>query len=146
MSIYMNSIDNDYYKKYINNINSIDSKYWGKHAWIFINSIAITYDGKNKDDYIKFFTNLTEILPCNKCREHFKKNLLTLKDSDLVDKYTLLKWLINVRNSIYLEQKRPTVDMEYTVNEIFFNKNRNSYSDILIFVIIVLVIIIFILL
>ena len=34
------------YKYY--DIESIDSKYWGKHTWIFLNSIALTYDKKIK--------------------------------------------------------------------------------------------------
>ena len=111
------------YKYY--DIESIDSKYWGKHTWIFLNSIALTYDKKNKEEYIKFLIQLQYVLPCKKCREHFKKKLLLLKDSDLENKDTFLDWLLMVRNSIYTDQHRPIITKEDSINEIFNNNNLN---------------------
>ena len=128
----------------IDSIDSIDSKYWGKHTWIFLNSIALTYNNKYKTDYINFLNQLQNILPCNKCREHFKKNLLTLKNSDLINKETFLNWLIGVRNSIYIEQKRPLITKKDTILEIFYSDNtqNNKYYYIIFLIIIMIIIII----
>ena len=65
------------------------------------------------------------MLPCKKCREHFKKKLLLLKDSDLENKDTFLDWLLMVRNSIYTDQHRPIITKEDSINEIFNNNNLN---------------------
>jgi hypothetical protein len=131
----------------INSIDSIDSKYWGKHTWIFLNSIALTYDVINKEEYLKFLNQLQYILPCTKCRDHFKKNLLTLTDNDLKNRQSLLNWLIKVRNSIYTEQNRPIIITKTdTLKEIFNNyndtdNNYNYYSNILLLVFLVIIII-----
>ena len=129
----------------IDSIDSIDSKYWGKHTWIFLNSIALTYNNKYKNDYVNFLKQLQNVLPCNKCREHFKKNLLTLTNSDLINKETFLNWLIGVRNSIYIEQKRPIITKKDTILEIF-NSNRkynNKYYYIISLSVVLVIIIIF---
>jgi len=40
--IYMQLLNEEINIDNIDSINSIDSKYWGKHTWIFLNSIALT--------------------------------------------------------------------------------------------------------
>ena len=127
----------DYYDG--DNLNSINGKYWGQSGWIFLNSIALTYDG-NKEEYFKFFNQLQYILPCKICREHYKKNILTLNNDVLQNKDTLLNWLIGIRNSIYVEQKRPLITKEETINEIFGNYNYNYFKYCKIFFLIILVI------
>jgi hypothetical protein len=126
----------------IDSIDSIDTKFWGKNAWIFLNSIALTYDNKNKDEYVKFLNQLQYVLPCLKCREHFKNNLLSLTDNDMENKETFLNWLLKVRNSIYIEQHRPLKTKNESIAEIF-NKGYNNYYNI-IFLSISVIIIIFI--
>ena len=120
------------------NMESIDSKYWGKHTWIFLNSIALTYDNKNKQEYIKFLNQLQYVLPCKKCNEHFRQKLLLLKDSDMENKDTFLNWLIMVRNSIYTDQQRPLITKEDSINEIFNNCNNNKIYNIIYLVIFII--------
>jgi hypothetical protein len=112
----------------VDNFNSIDGKYWGKHGWIFLNSIALTYNSDNKEEYLKFFNQLQYILPCEKCREHYKKNILTLNNFVLQDKDTLLKWLMDIRNSINIENNRPIITREETINEIFEKNDYNYFK------------------
>ena len=126
------------YKYY--DVESIDSKYWGRHTWIFLNSIALTYDKKNKDEYIKFLTQLQYVLPCKKCKEHFKQKLLLLKDSDLENKDTFFDWLLMVRNSIYTDQQRPIITKEDSINEIFNNNNFNYKLYNIIYLVIIAII------
>jgi hypothetical protein len=123
------------------NFDSINSKYWGKHGWIFLNSIALTYDGSNKEEYLKFFNQLQYVLPCKKCREHYKKNILTLNNSVLQNKDTLLKWLIDIRNSINIENNRPLITKEETINEIYIDYNYIKYYKIIFLILLVIFII-----
>lgn len=134
----------------LDKIDSIDTKYWGKHTWIFLNSIALTYNVNNKDEYVKFLNQLQYVLPCNKCRDHFKKNLLTLTDNDLKNKESLLNWLMKVRNTIYVEQKRPIITKEDTIKEIFDNSkdttNIKNYYIVFLIGFVILVILLYIIL
>lgn len=78
---------------------------WGPHFWNVLNSIALTYpenpDVQEQQHVINFITNLQHILPCEKCREHFKENL---KKFPLTEAATsgenLTKWVIDVHNSV----------------------------------------------
>ena len=47
---------------------------WGKATWVFIHSIAVNYPENplpcEKENTIKFFTLLGDMLPCRFCRQH----------------------------------------------------------------------------
>jgi len=103
-------------------IKSIDPEYWGKSGWIFLNSIALTYDPSHKEHYREFILQLPYILPCKTCGENLKKNIPTL-DKALESKKNLILWFINVRNGIYqdnhLEWKQK--NFKNTFDEIFYS-------------------------
>lgn len=111
-------------------IKSIDPEYWGKSGWIFLNSIALTYEPIYKENYRQFILQLPYILPCKTCGENLKKNMSTL-DNALQSKKNLIQWLINVRNDIYddnhMEWKRK--NFKQTINEIFYSYSTkvNAY-------------------
>jgi len=106
-------------------IKSIDPVYWGKSGWIFINSICLTYKPEFKESYRQFILQLPMILPCKNCGENLRKNIHTL-DEALNSKESLLNWLINVRNGIYIDNNTPwkQKNIKQTFDEIFY-----SYSD-----------------
>ena len=113
-------------------LNDIDPKYWGKHFWISLNSIALTYDSKNKDDYYTFFKSLQHVLPCSKCKLNYKNHF---KNINLDNSDTLLEWLINMRNDIYVDQKRNKKQTkESTMNEIF----KPCYNYFILWIIIII--------
>lgn len=111
-------------------IKSIDPEYWGKSGWIFLNSIALTYEPIYKENYRQFILQLPYILPCKTCGENLKKNIPTLNNA-LQSKENLIQWLINVRNDIYddnhMEWKQK--NFKQTVNEIFYSHSTkvNAY-------------------
>jgi hypothetical protein len=124
-----------------NNISSIDSKYWGKSGWIFLNSIALTYKKELKENYKQFFLMLPYVLPCEACGLNLKKNILTL-DKALENKESLLNWLLIVRNEIYIEQKRKTKTLIENFDEIY-NKYQNNYILYLFIGLLIILIIIY---
>lgn len=107
-------------------IKSIDPEYWGKSGWIFLNSIALTYKPEYKESYRQFILQLPIILPCNTCGENLRKNINTL-DEALISKESLIRWLIKVRNGIYLDNNTPLKqkNIKETFDEIFYSQSDN---------------------
>ena len=104
-------------------IKSIDPEYWGKSGWIFLNSIALTYEPIHKENYRQFILQLPYILPCKTCGENLKKNIPSL-DNALVSKENFILWLINVRNGIYDDnhQNWKQKNFKETFDEIFYTQ------------------------
>lgn len=102
---------------------------WGPHAWNFISAIALSYpeeaNMKIQQDTITFLTSLQSVLPCEKCREHFKENLEKFPLSEaLGGRQDFIKWVIDVRNSINeMHGKRI---LSYQEGE--FHMKRNLYG------------------
>lgn len=104
-------------------IKSIDPEYWGKSGWIFLNSIALTYEPIHKENYRQFILQLPYILPCKTCGENLKKNIPSL-DNALVSKENFILWLINVRNGIYIDNHQDWKQKNFkeTFDEIFYTQ------------------------
>lgn len=78
-------------------LTSIDPKIWGPPAWSLLH--AITFHSNSTHASLKnFFTNLMHILPCNKCRESYKKHLEVLPFPD--KSKSLQKWLYLIHNRV----------------------------------------------
>ena len=128
-------------------IKSIDPEYWGKSGWIFLNSIALTYEPKYKENYRQFILQLPWILPCKTCGENLKKNIHTL-DNALESKENFIQWLINIRNEIYKDNHMEWKQKKFkeTFEEIFYSHSTKVNTFIWIcFSIIILIILIYLL-
>ncbi len=77
----------------------MDPNIWGPKLWFFMHSIAINFpDNPSYQEirnYEEFFNNLKFIIPCDKCKMHYKmyleKNPVInhLKNADLLFNYTV---------------------------------------------------------
>jgi hypothetical protein len=105
----------------------MDPVIWGPHAWIFLHSITYNYPDNPTTNEINnnydFFTALQDILPCNKCRYHYKKNLekFPLTSEVLSSKQNLIKWLFKIHNNINKMNGKP---------EITFSEMNNIYNNL----------------
>ena len=126
-------------------ITTIDPKYWGKCGWIFLNSIALTYDDTFKEKYKQFILTLPYILPCKKCGSHLKNSINEIENIDkiLKNKETFISWLLEVRNNICKDQNKEIITINDELNEIF-NKQENNKIKYFIIVLVSLVIIYFV--
>lgn len=128
------------------NINSIDPIYWGKSGWIFLNSIALTYNPNFKEQYKLFIEQLPIVLPCKSCGENLKNNMSTI-DNALESKENFLLWLLKIRNDISSKYNKPVKTINQNINEIFsLHSNINNQSIlmiILLFIVLFLLIILF---
>lgn len=125
-------------------ISTIDPKYWGKCGWIFLNSIALTYDEAYKEKYKQFILALPYILPCKKCGEHLKNSINKIENIDTIlkNKEIFMNWLLDVRNNICKEQNKDLKTIDDELNEIY-NKNENNEIKYIVITLIILVFIYF---
>lgn len=130
----------------------MDPNVWGKHGWIFLHSIVLAYPDKpsdiDKEHIILFFNSLKNVLPCDKCRQHFSKNLIKypLDNNVISSKNTLNKWLIDIHNEVNIQTGKPTISYKDATDKILKMYKTRSLSKlqlvlIIIFFIIALIII-----
>ena len=106
----------------------MDAKIWGPYFWFTLHTITLSYPDKptyeNKRHYNDFFINLQHIIPCAKCREHYKNHITNYPIFSALDsKEHLVIWLFNLHNIVNesLGQKK----MEFSD---FQEKYRKIYS------------------
>jgi FAD-linked sulfhydryl oxidase len=94
---------------------------WGKCAWVFIHTIAINYPENpsttEKENVIKFFTSMGDILPCRYCREHYRKNLkiLPIRADSKMD---LVYWTIDLHNKVNDDIGKPILPREEALRKV----------------------------
>ena len=138
---------------------------WGPHAWIFLHSITFDYPDNPtkevKEKYKGFFESLQDILPCEKCRNHYKKNIkkYPLNEYVLKNRKNLIEWLIDLHNIINKMNGKPTLSYKQVIkkyldyyegkeqprNELQKCNNNNSITSNLIVIISILLVTVFIL-
>ena len=127
----------------------MDPEIWGPHGWQFLHSITLSYPDnpseKDKENHIQFFDKLKDVLPCEKCKLHFAKNLQTYPiENHLENKESLFKWLVDIHNRVNVDNGK----REYTYEEVtelyekMYNKSDKSefISNKLIIILILLLI------
>ena len=120
---------------------------WGPPAWTFLHTVTYNYpDNPTEDDkrnFYNFFDSLQHVLPCEKCKGHYKQNIqkYNLKNN-LGSRQELVKWLIDLHNDINKDNGKPG----WSYSDVF-NKYQDMYKSgslinkILIFVILCIVLI-----
>lgn len=82
-----------------------DPKLWGPHFWHMMRTVAHNYpmtpSGADKSNTKVFFVSIGNILPCKKCKDHYK-SLMTKNtiDDKLCCKTCLIKWVENIYTEI----------------------------------------------
>ena len=99
----------------MNNNNSIKPNIWGPHAWKFMHYVSLNYPENptidNKNRYKNFYYSLQDILPCEKCRNNYKQNIIDHPiDPHLENKNSLIKWVIDIHNKVNTELNKPILE------------------------------------
>jgi hypothetical protein len=90
-------------------MQGINPRLWGKSSWIFLFYIVESYPdnptNNNKNIIKNFFESLRYILPCEICRNNYKKDIKNIKLSNfyLKNKNNLRTWLYKIHD---LTEKR----------------------------------------
>lgn len=111
----------------------MDPNIWGPSAWLFLHSIALNYpDNPNiiqKNNYINFINSFTRIIPCQKCKIHFK-NLLKkhpINMKVLRSKLSFLEWINLIHNKVNIRLKKKTFTLDESIDlykKIYKNQNK----------------------
>lgn len=120
---------------------------WGPHAWIFLHSITLEYpDNPSDNDKINmttFIKAVGDVLPCQKCRVNFKNHIneFPLTDTILDSKKNLVKWLIDIHNSVNKMNNKESISYENALRNILnpYDDTTKNWLIIYIFIIIILI-------
>ncbi len=74
---------------------------WGPPAWTFLHTVTYNYpenpSDNDKKNYHNFFDSLQHVLPCEKCKGHYKQNIQKYDlNNSLDNREDLVKWLIDL--------------------------------------------------
>ena len=57
----------------------MDPNIWGSQAWLFLHTITLNYPDNpskfDKENFKNFFENLSHVIPCDVCKDHYKQNI-----------------------------------------------------------------------
>ena len=102
---------------------SFEPKIWGPHAWFFLETIAMAYPTNPTKKQIKrakqFYKSLEFMIPCDKCRNNYKKHcgsipcdfaekmkVLPITDEVLANRTNLFNWTVKLHNMSFPTKKR----------------------------------------
>jgi hypothetical protein len=111
-------------------------KDWGPHGWKFIHIVALAYPSEptneDKENYKTFFTIIGKILPCHLCNDHYNENLINypLNDTVLSSRDNLLKWTIDMHNSVNKSNGTKVYDYDTAIKLIKDNFNDSNKQPI----------------
>jgi len=103
----------------------LSPKVWGKDGWRFILYVALAYDPSKKEEYLKFFQNLPEILPCPACGIHFKQNL-EKHPPKMGNAKELFNWTVDMHNFVNEMNGKKQITYEEAHDELFKKKIKTS--------------------
>ena len=110
----------------------MDNKIWGPYFWFTLHTTTLAYPDNptyhDKRRYNDFFVSVQYILPCLKCREHYKQHLDNFPISISLDnKESLVHSLFNLHNQVTISLKKPIME-----SEAFKEKYRKIYNPTII--------------
>ncbi len=108
---------------------------WGPHGWKFIHYITLGYPNNptelDKQKYYNFFMNLSNVIPCPICGEHFKQHLeiTPLDDNALKNKETLMAWAVEMHNHVNASNGKKIYSVKDAIKAIIENDDKCLISD-----------------
>jgi len=83
---------------------------WGPSGWNFLQAVAFGYPKNPTDDdrreYLQFFMGIGKILPCEKCKEHYKLNT-KIYPIDLSNTRSITEWINRLHNHVNMVKGKP---------------------------------------
>ena len=130
----------------------MEPEIWGPNAWLFLHTVTFNYPKNptviDRNNYYDFFNSLQNVLPCQKCQEHYKLNLQKFP-IQLQSRRHLVQWLINMHNAVNIKNGKEawTYDEVYDKYSVLYGDSNTGFSlpnmeKYIIFIILIVVIIV----
>lgn len=92
---------------------------WGPHMWFFLHTISFNYPDaptqQDKDDMKSFIYAFQKIIPCDKCKNHFKQHLTKFPvENYLSSKKEFAEWVVMIHNIV----NKTNGKREYSFDEV----------------------------
>ncbi len=114
----------------------MDVRLWGPSAWETMHAVTFVYPEQNptaeeKEAMIRYFYASAEVLPCFKCRKHFKELLMTHRMEDnLENRDQLTRWLVARHNDVNQRLGKPIVSYDFVKSKFDDYRNKCNYLDV----------------
>jgi hypothetical protein len=72
---------------------------WGPIYWRALHSLVHVYDGQKKREYKELFNLLYKLIPCAKCRKHYRR-VLPISNHVFKSHESLTRWLYDLHKNI----------------------------------------------
>ena len=107
---------------------------WGPKLWYVLHLMTFNYpeipNEYDKRHFHDFFVNLQYVLPCMKCRYHYRQTLEKYPISPHLDnKTSLVKWLIDIHNQVNISTGKPIKSYNEVLQE-YKNEMENTKTNI----------------
>lgn len=116
-------------------LQNIAPHVWGPHGWKFMHAVALAYPEtpsvEEKQAALQFFSSLEYLLPCESCKQNFRKEIqmFPLKPA-LVSKQKLNEWLTEVHNSVNKRLKKTVMTPEQVLEYVFSETAATSSPEL----------------
>ena len=114
-------------------LQNIAPHVWGPHGWKFMHAVALAYpeapSAEEKKAALQFFTSLEYLLPCESCKQNFRKELQSFPlQPALESKQKLNEWLTALHNSVNQRLNKTTMSPEQVLEYVFSDSHNKSSS------------------
>lgn len=106
---------------------------WGPYGWEFMHYTSFSYPEfptkQDKESYYKFYVSIGDVLPCEKCRIHYKQNMVKHDLLDALDhgKQGLVRWVLDMHNEVNIIKGREIWSIERLLDK--YKKVTNDYYN-----------------
>lgn len=116
------------------NLQNIAPHVWGPHGWRFMHAIALAYpespSEEEKKAAFQFFSSLEYLLPCESCKNNYRKELQMFPlQPALASKQKLNEWLTALHNSVNARLKKTIMTDEQVLQYVFETKEASHAQN-----------------
>lgn len=109
-------------------LQNIAPHVWGPHGWKFMHAVALAYpenpSAEEKKAAFQFFTSLEYMLPCESCKQNFRKEIAAMPVIPALEsKQTLNEWLTTFHNSVNKRLNKTIMSPEQVLEYVFSDAN-----------------------
>jgi hypothetical protein len=113
-------------------LQNIAPHVWGPHGWKFMHAVALAYPDnpsvEEKRAAAQFFTSLEYLLPCESCKQNFRKELQAFPlQPALESKQKLNEWLTTLHNSVNKRLNKTIMSPEQVL-EYVFSESKSAHE------------------